>query len=121
MFPFLPQNASAAADALVDAGAAADLLPGAQTTVFVGFNRVLVLRTEDAQLYAMADLCPHALQPLAGGVVRDGSIVCAKHQACFDLKTGKPLNRLTNKPLSRYEVSEHEGRIKVGRLVVDPR
>ena len=121
MFPFLPQNASAApADAFVDVGAAADLAAGAQITVMVGFNRALVLRTDDGQLHAMADLCPHALQPLAGGVVRDGTIVCAKHQACFDLKTGQPMNRLTRKPLTRYEVSEHEGRIRVGRVVADP-
>lgn len=113
MFPMQPQKASASAEAFVDAGAVQDLLPGGHTTVFVGFMRVLILRTADEQLHAMADLCPHAMQPLAGGVVRDGGIVCPKHGACFDLVSGKPLNRLTNKPLTLYRVREREGRIEV--------
>lgn len=111
MFP-LPATASAAS--FVDAGALENLPLGGQTTVFVDFMRVLVCRTVDDQLYAMADLCPHAMQPLAGGAVSDGSIVCPKHAACFDLATGKPRNAVTKKSLARYEVRLREGRVEVG-------
>lgn len=97
----------------VDAGALADLAPGAQTTVLVGYQRVLVLRTEAGELHAVADLCPHALQPLAGGAVSAGSIRCQKHGACFDLRSGRPQNGVTEKPLTLFRVREREGRIEV--------
>ncbi len=97
----------------VDAGAAADLAPGAQTTTHVGFHRVLVLRTADSELHAVADLCPHALQPLAGGEVNAGTLRCLKHGACFDLRSGQPQNSVTQKSLALFRVREREGRIEV--------
>ena len=103
-------------NAFVDAGALADLVPGARTTVFVGFHRVLVLRTEQGELHAIADLCPHALQPLAQGEVIAGSIRCPKHGACFDLRSGQPQNGVTQKPLTLFRVREHDGRIEVSLL-----
>lgn len=115
MFPLLPQKVSTKdAEAFVDVGALQDLPMGGHITAVVGFMRVLVLRTEDDKLHAVADLCPHALQPLAGGEVRDGSIRCPKHGACFDLASGKPLNRVTQNPLTLYRVRVRDGRVELG-------
>lgn len=100
-------------NAFVDACASADLAPGAQTTVLVGYHRVLVLRSELGELHAIADLCPHALQPLAGGEISDGAIRCGKHGACFDLRSGQPRNSVTPKPLTLFRVHERQGRIEV--------
>lgn len=97
----------------VDACAAADLAPGAQITTQLGFQRVLVLRTAEGELHALADLCPHALQPLAGGEVSAGTLRCLKHGACFDLRNGQPQNSVTQKSLTLFRVRERAGRIEV--------
>lgn len=121
MLHLLP-NADAPIDenTFVDAGALADLREGAQTTVFVGFHRVLVLRTEQGRLHAIADLCPHALQALVGSEVTADSIRCGKHGACFDLANGRPLNRVTQRPLTLFRVRERDGRVEVAAPLKQP-
>jgi 3-phenylpropionate/trans-cinnamate dioxygenase ferredoxin subunit len=97
----------------VDVLALDDLPVDAQRVVWVGMSRVLLCRTAE-QLYAVSDICPHALQPLSGGAISDGMIVCPRHGARFDLCSGKPGNRVTAKPLVVYEVAVDQGRIRVG-------
>lgn len=113
MFQLPTQGGVSGDGAFIDVCASHALTAGGQTTVLVGFMRVLVLRTVDGGLHAVADLCPHALQPLAGGEVQEGQIRCPKHGACFDLVSGQPRNRLTSKPLTLYRVRERDGRIEV--------
>ncbi len=112
MFPLKPQ-APVNADVFVDVCGVQELSPGGHITTVLGFTRVLVLRTPDDQLHAMVDLCPHALQPLAGGAVSEGGITCAKHGACFNLADGQPRNRVTTKPLTLYRVRARDGRVEV--------
>jgi nitrite reductase/ring-hydroxylating ferredoxin subunit len=107
---------SAASDGYVDVLALEDLPPGAQKSVPHGFQRVLLCRVADG-IHAVADLCPHALQPLAGSEISDGVIRCARHGALFDLVTGKPRNGVTPNTLRVYPVRIREGRIQIGVAV----
>jgi len=102
----------AASDGYIDVLALEELPPGAQKSVAYGFRRVLLCHAAGA-IHAVADLCPHALQPLAGSEIRDGFIICARHGALFDLDTGKPRNGVTSKTLRVYPVRIRDGRIQI--------
>jgi nitrite reductase/ring-hydroxylating ferredoxin subunit len=92
---------------------AQDQLPrGAQRSVPLGFKRVLLCHTADG-VFAVADLCPHALQPLAGAEIADGIIRCPKHGARFALATGKPQNGVTQHALRVYPVRLAGGQIEI--------
>jgi nitrite reductase/ring-hydroxylating ferredoxin subunit len=99
---------------LEDVAGLADLPPGTQKAVMLGGTRVLLCHeAPPGQIWAVKDLCPHAFQPLAGGVVRGGTIQCPKHGACFDLATGRSTNTVTPRPAAVHAVKVHEGRILV--------
>ena len=87
-----------------------DLASGVQKLTWFGRQRVLLYR-ERERVYAVADLCPHALQPINGGRIEQGVIRCPKHGACFELSSGRPTNRITDKPLTVFRVKIDAGRI----------
>jgi len=92
---------------------ALDELPeGGQRTVFLQGRRVLLCRNENV-IRALEDLCPHALQPLKGGLIQDGVLQCPKHGARFDLNSGRPLNQLTTTPLRLFQVRVRGQRIEI--------
>jgi len=100
------------ADGFVDVLALEDLTPGSQKSILWGFERILLCHTADA-IHAVADCCPHALQPLCGSIICGGVIRCAKHGAEFDLVTGKPRNGVTPRTLKVFPLKVHHGRIQV--------
>jgi 3-phenylpropionate/trans-cinnamate dioxygenase ferredoxin subunit len=100
------------ADRFIDVLAVDELPPSSQKSVAYGFQRVLLCHTPRG-IHAVADLCPHALQPLAGSDITDGIIRCARHGASFDLATGQPVNGVTNKSLRVYAVTIRDGRIGI--------
>jgi nitrite reductase/ring-hydroxylating ferredoxin subunit len=53
-----------------------------------GGNKIVVIRTERG-VAAFEDVCPHALWPLSGGIVRDGILECPGHCWEFSLETGQ--------------------------------
>ena len=97
-----------------DVGPLAALAPGQQQTVLLGANALLLCHeASSGRIWAMRNSCPHAFQPLAGGVVRDGTLQCPKHGACFDLSTGRPMNPVTTRPLTVHTTRVEDGRIFV--------
>lgn len=117
MFPLNPSAGSApAGDVFVDVLALADLPVGGQHVAQLGLRRVLICRTADDVLHAISDVCPHALQPLAGGEVADGAIRCPKHGARFELCSGKPLNAVSKTALPVHAVRIRDGRVEVSSL-----
>jgi nitrite reductase/ring-hydroxylating ferredoxin subunit len=99
-------------ESFIDVLAMTDLPEHGQRTIFLGFTRVLLCRS-DHGMYAVGGLCPHALQPLEGGEIRDETIRCRKHGACFDLRTGMPLNGVTDQRLRTYAIRFRNGRIEI--------
>jgi NAD(P)H-dependent nitrite reductase small subunit len=68
---------------------------------------VAIFRSE-GQLYAYKDRCPHQSAPIAGGVVKNGELMCPYHGWKFDVKSGG----LTNNNLIQlkfYKVKEENG------------
>lgn len=89
-----------------------ELAPGSQKVVRIGANEILLVRAEEL-LFAVENICPHALLPLAGGRMDGSCVTCPRHGARFDLRTGKPVNSITNESLKVYSVRTTNGRIQV--------
>jgi nitrite reductase/ring-hydroxylating ferredoxin subunit len=99
-------------DGFHDAASFESLPEGNRRSVLCGARRILLCHTENG-LFAVADACPHALQPLSDGLIDSGRIRCVRHGAEFDLETGRPLNGVTAKPLTVYPLRVRGGRIEV--------
>ncbi|RAR57886.1 3-phenylpropionate/trans-cinnamate dioxygenase ferredoxin subunit [Paraburkholderia unamae] len=102
----------AAGAQFVDAMASSELASGAQRAVNVNGRSILLCRV-GGEVHALANLCPHAHQPLEGGAIEGGAIRCPRHGACFDLASGASLNGVTRTAVRTFAVRERAGRIEV--------
>ncbi|WP_179381522.1 FAD-dependent oxidoreductase [Jannaschia marina] len=73
---------------------------------------VLLLRFGE-EVSALAPTCPHFGLPLAKGVVRDGTLICPFHHACFDARTGAQSQPPGHGDLRRFEAVVRDGRVQV--------
>ena len=54
-------------------------------------GKVAVFRTQDDQVYAIEDRCPHKGGPLSQGIVHGAAVTCPLHNWVISLETGKAL------------------------------
>lgn len=66
-----------------------EINPGERLSVFVDDIPVLLVQNDDGSYLAVEDVCTHDGQPLTDGPIENGEIVCPRHGARFDLKTGE--------------------------------
>jgi len=52
-------------------------------------GKIAVFRTQEDQIFAMENRCPHRHGPLSEGIVHGASVTCPLHNWVFDLATGK--------------------------------
>lgn len=64
---------------------------------------VLLCRIE-AGVYALADQCSHAGQPLREGRIKGESLICPFHGARFRLQDGTPIGTLARQPVRSFPV-----------------
>lgn len=62
------------------AGARVVTLPGC---------RIAVFRTEDNQIFALEDRCPHRGGPISQGIVHGKQVTCPLHNLVIDLTNGE--------------------------------
>lgn len=69
--------------------ASVDDIPMGKMKAFeVGFDRIVICRTEDG-IFALEDECSHDSAPISTGRLdRQGNLVCPRHGARFNCKTG---------------------------------
>lgn len=99
---------------MVDVAALAELPEGKMKGVDVGQERVLLARV-GGQVHAVGGFCTHQIAHLEDGTL-DGDrcqVVCPRHGAAFDLKSGEPLSPPADMPLEVYAVEVTDGRILV--------
>lgn len=77
-------------------------------------GQYLVVFNIAGDYYAIADLCSHDDGPLGDGEVEDHQIICPRHGARFDLKTGEALTFPAVEDIPAYPVRVRDGRIEVG-------
>lgn len=89
-----------------------ELQPGERRSVIVDDVPALVLRIQD-QFFVIEDVCSHDGQPLTDGPVNDGAIQCPRHNARFDLSTGKALCMPATEPIRVFESEIRDGAVFV--------
>ena len=89
-----------------------EIRPGEKRIVDVDGILVVVVNL-DGQFYALEDVCTHDGGPLGEGELEDGRIVCPRHGARFDVRTGAALTLPAFEPVPTYQVRLADGDILV--------
>lgn len=90
--------------------AVSDIPSGGRLSILVDDIPSLLIRSGD-DFYAIEDVCSHDGQPLTNGAIENCSIVCPRHGAKFDLKTGKPLCMPATEAIATFEVQVRDGQV----------
>jgi len=69
----------------------------------VGPARIVIAHTDDG-FFAVADVCTHDSAPISDGEIDGGEVVCMRHGARFDLKSGVVTGPPALVPIDTYEV-----------------
>ena len=86
--------------------------PGEYRVVDLDDTTVAVFNL-DGEYFAIEDVCTHDFGALTGGCVEGGRIMCPRHGACFDIRTGEALTPPAYEPVATFPVRVHEGMIQV--------
>lgn len=90
----------------------ADVPAGSIKVVDLDGQSILLCHS-NGRLFAVANRCSHAEEPLACGRVRAGWIACPVHGARFDLETGRAMNPPAKAPIRTYQVRVEGERIEI--------
>lgn len=93
---------------------AEDELPdGERLFVEIDDLSIVVFRIA-GQFFAIQDICSHDDGPLGEGEVEGMQVICPRHGARFDLRTGKALSLPAIVDIPAYPVRLNQGQIEVG-------
>ena len=95
-----------------DVAAAGDFGPGEHRVIEVDDVDIAVFNL-DGEYFAIEDVCTHDFGTLTGGCVEGGRIMCPRHGAWFDIRTGKALTPPAYEPVATYSVRVREGVVQV--------
>ncbi len=84
--------------------ASASDVPEGEVRVVECAGRSLALSNVDGDLYAIDNRCTHDNGPLGEGSLRNGRVICPRHGAAFDAKTGKVLSLPAVRDVRAYRV-----------------
>ncbi|MEX2446883.1 MAG: non-heme iron oxygenase ferredoxin subunit [Dehalococcoidia bacterium] len=92
---------------------AADI-PAGEVRVVECEGRSLALSNVDGELHAIDNLCTHDGGPLGEGQLRNGRVICPRHGAAFDAKTGRVLSLPAVRSVQAYAVTvDDDGNVYV--------
>ena len=97
----------------VEIAPASELPNGERLFVDVG-DRPIVIFNIAGQLFAIGDVCTHDDGPLGDGTIEGFNVVCPRHGAEFDVRTGKVMQMPAVVDIPAYPVRVVEGMVQVG-------
>lgn len=80
-----------------------DIAPGTTQRVVADSVEILLCNV-DGKIYAIEDVCTHDGGPLDQGELEGDHVVCPRHGATFDVRTGDALTLPAVVPLMTFEV-----------------
>jgi 3-phenylpropionate/trans-cinnamate dioxygenase ferredoxin component len=89
-------------------------LPNGERIFFEIGNKQIVLLNIGGEYFAIGDVCTHDDGPVGEGEIEGCEIICPRHGAHFDVRTGKATMRPAVMPIPVYPVRVVEGFIEVG-------
>jgi 3-phenylpropionate/trans-cinnamate dioxygenase ferredoxin subunit len=94
--------------------APASELPNGERLFVEMEGKSLVIFNIAGQFFAIADICTHDDGPLGDGDLEGYNIVCPRHGAEFDVRTGKVMQMPAVVDVPAYPVRVVDGMIQVG-------
>jgi 3-phenylpropionate/trans-cinnamate dioxygenase ferredoxin component len=90
-----------------------DLPPGERLFVEIDGQQIVVFNLAGG-LFAIADVCSHDDGPVGDGEVEGDEVICPRHGARFDIRTGKALGLPAVVDIPAYPVRVVDGQIELG-------
>ncbi len=90
-----------------------DLPPGERLYVEIDGKPIVVFNLAGG-LFAIADVCSHDDGPVGDGTVEGNEVICPRHGARFDIRTGKALGLPAIIDIPAYPVRVVDGQIELG-------
>lgn len=90
-----------------------DLPNGERLFVEIG-DRPIVVFNIAGKLFAIGDVCTHDNGPLGDGDLESYEIVCPRHGAKFDIRTGQVTRMPAGTDIPAYPVRVVSGKIEIG-------
>jgi len=97
----------------VDIVPASELPPGERLFVEIESLPIVIFNIA-GQFYAIADVCSHDDGPVGEGDLEGYCIVCPRHGAEFDVRTGKVISMPAVVDIPAYPVRVGDGIIQIG-------
>jgi 3-phenylpropionate/trans-cinnamate dioxygenase ferredoxin subunit len=96
----------------IDIAPVTEIAPGEWKTVDVAGQLVAIFNL-DGEFFAIEDVCTHDGGELTGGEIEDGCIVCPRHGARFDIRTGAVLSPPAYEDVLTYPVRVKGDRVQL--------
>jgi 3-phenylpropionate/trans-cinnamate dioxygenase ferredoxin subunit len=93
--------------------ARADEIPLGQKKIVEVDGTLVVVVNLDGVLYAVEDVCTHDGGPLGEGKLDGCELICPRHGARFDVRTGAATRMPAIAPAPTYEVRVQDGDVLV--------
>ena len=90
-----------------------ELPNGGRLFVEIADKPIVIFNIAD-QFFAIGDVCTHDNGPLGDGDLEGHDIVCPRHGAKFDIRTGKAVQMPAVEDIPAYPVQVRAGNIFVG-------
>ncbi len=91
----------------------ADIPPGERLFLEIGAEAIVVFNIA-GQVFAIGDVCTHDDGPLGDGELDGHQVICPRHGARFDVRTGKALTLPAVSDTPSYPVRIRDGQIEIG-------
>jgi len=93
----------------------ADLPIGERLFVEVDDKKIVIFNLA-GQLYAIGDVCSHDDGPIGDGEITGLEVICPRHGARFDIRTGQALTLPAAVDIPAYPVRIVDGMIEIGYI-----
>ena len=90
-----------------------ELPNGERMFVDIGDTPIVIFNIA-GKFYAIGDICTHDDGPLGDGELEDFNVVCPRHGAEFDVRTGKVTSMPAVVDIPAYPVRVVDGNIEIG-------
>lgn len=94
-----------------DVCADGEIPSGGHRLVDIGGGIEVAIFYVDGAYYAIEDQCTHDDGPLADGELDGCQLVCPRHGARFDIRTGEALTMPAYRPVDTFDVHVVDGRV----------
>lgn len=91
-------------EGFIKAATTREIAPGERKLIEVEGTRIAIFNL-DGEYHAIEDVCTHDGGPLVeGDIVNDGQVMCPRHGARFDIRTGAAVSMPAFTPTESFQV-----------------